>query len=241
MYVTILAIASFIGGAIASVAGFGIGSIITPMLAFRYGAKLAVAAVSIPHALGTLLRFWLIRRHVNRRVLLSFGVTSAAGGLAGALLHTALASPVLNAILGVLLVFAGVTGVTGMSQRMRFGGRVGWTAGGLSGLLGGLVGNQGGIRSAALMSFDLPRDAFVATATAVALIIDAVRVPVYLAFQSHSIARILPLIGIMTLGALAGTASGKGILSRIPESIFRRIVAATILALGVALLSGAGR
>lgn len=239
MYAAILTIAAFVGGAIASVAGFGIGSIITPVLAFRYGTKLAVAAVAIPHAVGTLLRFWLIRRHVNTRVFLSFGITSAAGGLAGALLHTVLVSPVLSIILGVLLVFAGLTGVTGVSKRLRFGGRVGWAAGGLSGLLGGLVGNQGGIRSAALISFDLHRDAFVATATAIALIIDAVRVPVYLGFQSHSIARILPLIGLMAAGVLVGTVTGKGILSRIPEPIFRRVVGVVILALGVAMLSGA--
>jgi uncharacterized membrane protein YfcA len=241
MYATVLAIAGLIAGAIASIAGFGIGSILTPLLAFGYGTKLAVAAVSIPHVLGTLLRFWLIRSHVNRPVLLSFGVASAAGGLAGALLHTVLVSPALSIILGILLAFAGVSAVTGFSQRMWFGGRVGWAAGTISGLLGGLVGNQGGIRSAALIPFDLSRDAFVATATAIALIVDAARVPVYLGFQAHSIARIWHLVGVMALGVLVGTVTGKRVLSRIPEPVFRRAVGVVIFALGVALLGGVGR
>ena len=59
-----------------------------------------------------------------------------------------------------------------------------WLAGAASGAFGGLVGNQGGIRSAALLGFGLPRESFVATATAVALVVDAVRMPVY--FFAHA-------------------------------------------------------
>ena len=61
-------VAAVIGGGIASVAGFGIGSILTPTLAVKLGTKLAVAAVSIPHLAGTVLRFALIRQHINNRV-----------------------------------------------------------------------------------------------------------------------------------------------------------------------------
>jgi hypothetical protein len=42
------------------------------------------------------------------------------------------------------------------------------------------VGNQGSIRTAALLGLDVRRDAFVATATAIALAVDAVRMPVYI-------------------------------------------------------------
>jgi uncharacterized protein len=168
----LLTFAGIIAGAIAAISGFGIGSILTPLLAAWLGTKLAVVLVSIPHFIGTALRFVVIRQHMNRRVLWSFGVTSAAGGLIGAILHIWLRSVVLGYILGVLLVFAGMTGITGLPQRMRFGRTTAWIAGALSGMFGGLVGNQGGIRSAALLGFDLRRDEFVATATAIALLVD---------------------------------------------------------------------
>jgi uncharacterized protein len=79
----LLAVVGFVAGAIASVSGFGIGSLLTPVLAVRVGTKLAVAAVSVPHVTATALRFWLMRKHVDRRLLWSFGVMSAAGGLSG--------------------------------------------------------------------------------------------------------------------------------------------------------------
>jgi uncharacterized membrane protein YfcA len=142
-----------------------------------------VAAVSIPHLIGTSLRFALMHGGVDRRVLWSFGITSAAGGLAGALLYNAASSRWLTILFGVLLLFAAVSEVTGLARRMRFRGWVAWIAGALSGMLGGLVGNQGGIRSAALIGFDLRKDLFVGTATAIALFVDGARVPIYLYTQ----------------------------------------------------------
>src|SRR5687768_10801199 len=101
----IVFLASVAAGAIASVAGFGIGSVLTPLLALRVGTQLAVAAVSIPHFFATALRFWRLRAHVNRRVLISFGIPSALGGLTGALMHSVAGSRVLSIVFGAILVF----------------------------------------------------------------------------------------------------------------------------------------
>ena len=83
-HIFLLTFSGIVAGAIAAISGFGIGSILTPLLALWIGTKLAVAVVSIPHFIGTALRFVVIRKHVDRHVLWSFGITSAAGGLAGA-------------------------------------------------------------------------------------------------------------------------------------------------------------
>ena len=228
--------AGIVAGAVAAISGFGIGSILTPLLATWLGTKLAVALVSIPHFIGTALRFAVIRQHVNRRVLWSFGITSAAGGLIGAILHIWLRSVVLGYVLGVLLVFAGITGLTGLASRMKFGRTTGWIAGALSGMFGGLVGNQGGIRSAALLGFNLTRDEFVATATAIALLVDVFRMPVYAALQYRQVLDQWPMIIVATVGVVIGTMSGKWMLSRIPQNVFRAIVASIILALGIWML-----
>jgi uncharacterized protein len=53
---------------------------------------------------------------------------------------------------------------------VRWGSVAAWVAGALSGALGGLVGNQGGIRSAAMLGFKVPQESLVATATAIALL-----------------------------------------------------------------------
>ena len=232
-----LFIIALLAGAIASVAGFGIGSLLTPLLAASVGTKLAVAAISIPHFIGTSIRFWRLRANVDRRVLWSFGITSAIGGLIGALLNARLQSHALTIVFGALLIFVGISGLTGLAQRMRFHGALAWTAGAVSGMFGGLVGNQGGIRSAALLGFDLSRDAFIATATAIGLFVDGARMPVYIATQHAELRALLVQIAIATLGVIIGTLFGTRLLKWIPERIFRVIVSALILALGIYMVS----
>ncbi len=241
MFTVLVAVVAVVAGGVASVVGFGIGSLLTPLLSLRVGTQLAVAAIAIPHFLATALRFWRLRAHVDRRVLLGFGVASAAGGLAGALLHAAAGSRALALVFGVLLLFVGTSELTGLSRRLRFSGWVAWVAGGVSGLFGGLVGNQGGIRSAALLGFDVPKEAFVATATAIGLIVDLARMPVYFATQARGILGIWPLVLTAIAGTIAGTLLGVRVLRWIPERVFRRIVAVILLGLGAYMVLAGGR
>ena len=234
----VVLLAATLAGAVAAVSGFGIGSLLTPLLAAHFGTKTAVAAVSIPHVVGTAVRFAKLRAHVDGRAIRRFGVTSAAGGLLGALINARVKAPVLSVVLGVLLVFAGLSGLLGLAERMRLGRRTAWIAGMLSGLFGGLVGNQGGIRSAALMGFDLPKEAFVATATAVALVVDGARLPVYLWTEWRTLLELRREILAAVAGVVFGTVAGVRVLRRIPERVFRPSVSILITALGVYMLLG---
>ena len=206
------------------------------MLALQVDTRIAVAAVSIPHLIGTSLRLALMHGGVDRRVLWSFGITSAAGGLVGALLYNAATTRWLTVLFGVLLLFAALSEVTGLAQQMRFRGWLAWIAGALSGMLGGLVGNQGGIRSAALIGFDLRKDLFVGTATAIALFVDGARVPIYLYTQLDELRAHLTWILLSIVGVITGTIVGSRALGRIPEVWFRRALAVTLAVLGIAML-----
>ena len=232
----ILLLVAVISGAIASISGFGIGSLLTPLLALKVGTGIAVAGVSIAHFLGTALRFWMWKKYINKRVLLSFGITSAIGGLIGALFHNIFQNVILTIIFGCLLIFAGFSGLFGISGKWRFNGTVAWIAGAVSGMFGGLVGNQGGIRSAAMFGFDLKGKEFVATASGSARAVDLARMPVYFVVQWKDILSIWPLVVFATLGVLFGTEAGVWLLGKIPEKLFKRIVSGIILLIGIFVL-----
>ena len=240
LFGTLLALVGVVAAGVAAVTGFGVGSLLTPVLALETGTKLAVAAISIPHLVATAQRFWLLRRHVDRRVFLGFGIASAVGGLAGALVHTWVSSRALAVVFGVLVTLAGLSELTGWMQRVRWGRGSAWAAGALSGALGGMVGNQGGIRTAALLGFDVPKESFVATATAIALFVDGARMPVYLATEWRGIVRIWPLVLTATAAVIVGTVLGTGVLARLPQARFRRVIGVLLVALGV-YMATAGR
>src|SRR5687767_11306923 len=90
-----------LSGATAAVVGFGIGSLMTPLLLARLTASTAVGVVAIPHLVATALRFFQHRPAVDRAVLWRFGVPSALGGVAGGWLHGLLRSDALITVLAV--------------------------------------------------------------------------------------------------------------------------------------------
>jgi hypothetical protein len=229
-------VVAVLSGATATVAGFGIGSLLTPVLALRVAMPTAVAAIALPHFLATALRFWRLRRDVDWTVLRRFGVLSAAGSLAGALLAGPLGARVLTLVLGGLLVLTGGFAVTGAASLNVARGLV-WPLGALSGLFGGLAGNQGGMRAVALLQFRLTPAAFVATATASALLVDLARTPVYLWRGSDALRPLWPLIADAAVGVLLGTLLGERILVGMSQERFRRVVGVVVLVVGLTILA----
>lgn len=225
-----------LSGGTAAVVGFGIGSLLTPLLAVRFGTEVAVGAVALPHLLATAVRLVQHRRHVDWGVLRRFGVASAVGGLSGALLVAQLDRRALTLALGILLL---MTALANLSARIRT-----WTPargaapvlGLLSGLFGGLAGNQGGLRAAALLPFHLEPRPFIATSTAIALVIDLARTPAYLVQQGAVLLNLWQPIAIAAVGCLAGTVLGERLLLGLPLEQFRRVVAAAVGLLGIWLL-----
>lgn len=232
----VIGLAAILAGGIASISGFGIGSVLTPAMAGVVSAETAVAAVSIPHAIATAYRLWLIREHVDLKLLRSFGLMSALGGLSGALASQRVGSRPLEIVLAGLLLFVGVGTLAGWTRRLRFSGVWAWIAGAVSGFLGGLVGNQGGLRAGAMTGIGVSRDAFVATATATGLFVDAARLPIYVAAEARDLIALWPQIGLMTVGVLLGTYVGLTGLRRIPEQRFLQVVAVLLIGLGICLL-----
>jgi uncharacterized membrane protein YfcA len=72
-----------IAGSVAAVTGFGIGSLLAPVLALSVDTRVAVAVVSIPHVVGTAVRFWLLQGGIDRRVLGILGSVMLLGARMG--------------------------------------------------------------------------------------------------------------------------------------------------------------
>jgi uncharacterized membrane protein YfcA len=227
---------ALLSGATASVVGFGIGSMLTPLLALQLGTDIAVAAVALPHAAATALRCWRLRREIDWSVVTRFGLLSAAGGLGGALAYSRLDAAVLTRVLGALLLLTAIAQLAGLAARWRPRGAAVAALGLVSGFFGGIAGNQGGLRAAALTAFHLPPLAFVATSTATGLLVDAARTPVYLFSAGDSLLALWIPISVAIIGVLAGTLLGERILLGMPRDRFARVVAAAIGALGMWLL-----
>lgn len=176
----LLLLLTLIVSALTLLTGFGVGTVLTPTFAFFYDARTAVFLVAIVHLANNLLKFGLFRQHVNKEILFKFGFTSLAGAVGGSLLQGSLEGFSVRYALAGFLVAAGLLEFLPAASTFRIPRSFDVLGGFFSGFLGGMIGNQGAIRSAYLLNYDLTKESFIATATAIAIVIDLTRIPVYL-------------------------------------------------------------
>jgi uncharacterized membrane protein YfcA len=103
-----------------------------------------------------------------------------------------------------------------------------YLGGAASGFIAGLAGTGGAIRGITLAAFQLPKDIFIATSAVIDLGVDTGRAVVYVSngyFKKEHLLLIPFLIGIGMLGSY----TGKLILLRTSELIFRYLVLAVII------------
>jgi uncharacterized membrane protein YfcA len=192
--------------------------------------------VALPHLIATAVRLGRHHPSVDRGVLLRFGLPSAVGGVAGGVLQGALRSDALIAVLGALLILTGIANLTNGFGRWKPSLAVAGVMGLLSGLFGGLVGNQGGLRAAGLSAFQLEPRAFLATGTAVALLIDVARTPFYLWRGGDALLALWVPIGVASVGCFAGTLAGERLFLRLSPDTYRKVIGTAVIILGAWLL-----
>lgn len=238
-FLAVLVAAAVAAGALGAVTGVGIGSALVPLVALRTDLKLAVAIVAAPHLVGGLVRAVQLWRRIDRRAFVRFGIVCAVASIAGALVHTRIDTRFVAYVFAGLLVLAGIVAALGVAERVKLGTRGAWVTGALSGFFGGFAGEQGGLRAVGLLGFDLDKEAFVATSTAVGVVVDAARLPVYLASEWPLIVTRTGVVAIVvtTAGVLVGTLGGGVLLKQIPERAFHRVLGGALVLIGVLLLA----
>ena len=227
---------TFLAALLTLFTGFCLGTILTPTLAFFYDIKIAVFLTAIVHGFNSLLKVYIYRKQISLQVLKRFGVISIVGAFIGAYLQLYLYSSWLKMLLGVLLLILGAQEFLPKHKALTFTRKIDFAGGFFSGLLGGLIGNQGAIRSAYLLNYDLSKEVFIATASSIALLIDLTRVPVYLvSYRQQLSGNWLVLFGLVIVAYL-GTIAGSKLVKKVPTGIFKKIVALAVVVLGVLLV-----
>jgi len=217
---------------IGTLAGFGSSTVFLPLALLFFEFKSALVLVAFLHVFGNLGRVSFFRHGLDRRLMIRFGLPSVILTLLGAALVAYLPQILLKGILGVFLIIYSALFMWRDDLHLRPTVANSVLGGGLSGFLAGLIGTGGALRGAFLTAFNLPKERYIATAAAIAIAVDLTRIPVYLSqnFLDSSLYWYLPVLFIL---AIAGSFIGRRILDKIPQKLFRRLVLAAILLVGL--------
>lgn len=230
----ILLVACFLVGVLTLLTGFGLGTLLPPFFTFFFDVKLALFLVALVHLSNNLFKLFLFRRHVDAAIFRRFGLVSLLGAVAGASLFGVLPTGWLKKTLGAFLVWTGGSEFLPGAGGGRIARRWDLLGGLASGFLGGILGTQGAIRSAYLLNYSLSKEAFIATGTAISILIDLTRIPFYL-YTQRALFATVPTFFILAViaAALAGTRLGTHLLQGVSLGFFRQIVGAALLLMGI--------
>lgn len=251
----IITITAFLASILTLYSGFGLGTILMPVVAIFFPIAVAVALTAFVHLLNNLFKLAALWRDINWRVTWRFGLPAILATVPGAWLLTDLSdSPALHSYslagmdaiitpvkltVGVLLILFATMEWLPILKNIKLTEKSLPFGGVLSGFFGGLSGHQGAFRSAFLIHAGLDKNAFVGTNAAIAALVDTTRLAVYGMNITLLLGQVnTGLILAATAAAFAGVLAGKIGLKKVTIGFIQKLVAVLLYILGGLLMAG---
>ncbi|MBK7427386.1 MAG: sulfite exporter TauE/SafE family protein [Saprospiraceae bacterium] len=255
MEIILISIVAFLAAILTFFSGFGLGTILTPVLMIFFPVEVAIALTGVVHFCNNVFKLFLVGRHANRDVLIRFGIPAVIAAIVGSWLLLNITDlqplfsyrlngkevdvyPVKFVISILLIIFASMDLIPYFSK-LQFSKEKLPIGGALSGFFGGLSGSQGALRGAFLIKAGLSKEAFIGTAVVVSTLVDFTRLSIYATnFTTSGLTDNIMLVVIATLSAIAGAYLGNILLKKITLRFLQISVAILLIFISIGLGSG---
>lgn len=222
-------------------AGFGLATMLTPVVLFWLPPHEAIAVVAIIHGAHNAWKLKLLRNSVDFNAVKRYGWALIVGAIIGAVLHSYIPSNPLLLVVGLALIILPILSATERWTNIRLPDSEDRIGGFGSGFFGGLTGHQGALRAMFLQRRLPDKAAYAATASVLALAVDLTRIPIYLVFEGTAILDEYILIPSLVISAILGVYLGKIWLTKWKQSNIRIGILVAIVASGMMYVAEAGK
>jgi len=229
----LIVVVAFIAAALTVPAGFGLSTMLTPVVLFVMEPHEAIAVVAIVHGAHNAAKYYSLKIHVDFEAIKHYGIWLVIGAIIGALLQNMVPQEPLLILIGCFLIILPIltlsedwTGYKIPEANDRIGGFG-------SGFMGGLSGHQGALRAMFLSRRLTNKMSFAATASILALCVDLTRIPIYLYFRSEEIVAYSQLTLALVISALLGVKVGKIWLEKLKSKTIHNWVMIGIVTSGI--------
>lgn len=255
MEIFIVSVVAMIASALTLFSGFGLGTLLMPVVALFFPIEVAIAITAIVHLANNLFKLILVGKNANKFVALKFGLPAVVFAFLGALLLSWLSSmpaiysyeifglenavTPISLIVGILiLIFVVVeispalAGVQLEKKYLSFGGAI-------SGFFGGLSGHQGALRSMFLIKAGLTKEQFIATGVVIAVLVDIARLLIYGWDISFGVSEFnWTLLLSACCAAFAGAYFGAKLVNKITIRSVQLIVSVMLAVVALGMVAG---
>jgi len=252
MEIVIVSIVAFLTALLTFFSGFGLGTLLAPVLMLFFPIDVAIALTGIVHFFNNMFKLVLVGKNVNKDVFLRFGIPAILFAFIGAfvLLQIPNMQPLfsyqfigktfsiypLKLTIAILILFFALMDILPYFSKLQFDKNKLPIGGALSGFFGGLAGTQGALRSAFLIRAGLSKEAFIGTTVVISSLVDFTRLSVYATRMMHlDLKENLPLLIYATLSAMTGAFIGNKLLKKVTINFLKFTVATFLILIGIAL------
>ncbi|MEN9949005.1 MAG: hypothetical protein RL106_1828 [Bacteroidota bacterium] len=191
----------FVGSALTLVSGFGLGTLLMPVMAIFFPIDVAILLTAWVHLANNLIKFGFYYKNISWPIIIRFAPTAIIGAWMGSTVLGQLNNwntPVEFSTLGIetttfkislgslLGIFAIIEWMP-QSKRISFSKKWLPLGGWISGFFGGLSGHQGALRSAFLIRAELTKEVLIGTGIVIATCIDITRISQYIGQHNNHV------------------------------------------------------
>jgi uncharacterized protein len=231
---TVIALLAFIGAFVGTISGFGLGTLMVPLVALMIPFDQTLLLVGIIHLVFSLWRVVLFHEGIHGSLLRYFGLPSIAGGVLGAyLIPNHGGSLYLLPILGIFLIAYALFLLFHIHFTVAMTIPNQCIGGIITGFFAGIFGIRGPIKTVFLASYNLPPAQYLATMALISLVTDIARVTSYVLRGFHLTASMTGGLLVSLPVTVVAVYAGEYVVRSIPKELFRSVVAVFLLTLGV--------
>ena len=251
----VVSIVTFSAAILTFFSGFGLGTILTPVMMIFFPTEVAIAFTGIVHFSNNIFKFFLVGKNINKKVLIRFGLPSVIAALIGSYLLVLIDDNIVvfsyyffdkkidvilvKFLISILLIIFAIIDLIPQIKDLHFDKKYLPVGGFLSGFFGGLSGNQGALRSAFLVKHGLEKSIFVSTTVAISSLVDITRLSVYSTnFLNLNYSDFYQLGFFSVVSAVAGSFIGNRLLKKVTIEQIKKIIALLLILLGISFLIG---
>ena len=255
MDILIISLVTFFAAILTFFSGFGLGTILTPIMILYFPIELAVSFTGIVHFTNNIFKIFIVGKHVNKEVLIRFGLPAILSAFIGSFILFQLNGgtiiysydffgkifnvQLLKFVISILLLIFALIELIPFFKKLKFEKKTLPLGGFLSGFFGGLTGNQGALRSAFLIKANLNKREFIGTTVLISLLVDVSRIGVYSSNLFNYDLSSYYLLGFCAIcSGISGSIIGNLLLKKITLELIQIFVAGLIILIAFGLLIG---
>ena len=190
----IVSIVTFGAAILTFFSGFGLGTILTPVMMIFFPTEVAIALTGVVHFSNNIFKFFLVGKNIDKKVLILFGLPSVIASFIGAYLLILIDSDIvifsynffdkkidivlIKFLISILLIIFAIIDLIPQIKDLHFDKKYLPVGGFLSGFLEAFWKPRC-IKSAFLVKHRLEKSVFVATTVAISSLVDITRLSVY--------------------------------------------------------------